>query len=304
MGKTRFKVIEKRYQIDVLEDLIFAHEKQVYFLIDLNIKPNKCFVLSGNLEKLGLPKFDEIDAFELLKFIDPNNLLAEVEGRHNFIDKIKHSFKTFEESLFLYIPIKNEQGLIWLYVSFRRMSDKNLVLGQVVRVYNETPPNIIHYQKTYQDSLTRLFSRETLKMHMDYLTDTKHAYLLYLDIDGFKRINDQYGHQAGDQFLVDVANFFIDQWEYNVLYYRLGGDEFAVYCYDHDETSVIERSKKLIDDIANLNDVAKSLDISVSIGIIKISEDNKNYHNLLNLSDKAMYESKERGKGHYTLYRT
>src|SRR5690606_34189261 len=150
--------------------------------------------------------------------------------------------------------------------------------------------------------LTRLFNRETLKMHMSYLQNTEGAYLMYLDIDRFKHINDQYGHQTGDQFLIDIANHFISKWEYNVLYYRLGGDEFAVYCYDHDDSTIIKRAQQLINEIENLNEIATKLNVSASIGIIKITNNNKDYHNLLNLGDKAMYESKGKGSGKFTIY--
>jgi len=290
------------YKVNLLDDLIFADKKQVYFLIDLNVLPNICHVISGDLAQIGLPKFETIEAKKLLEFVEPDNLLAEVEGKHTFIEKIRQNFLTFKEELFLYIPIKNNQSPLWLYIRLRRLSEKNLIIGQVVRVYEDTPISIIHYQKTYQDPLTRLFNRETLKMHMSYLQNTAGSYLMYLDIDGFKHINDLHGHQVGDKFLVEIAEHFISKWEYNVLYYRLGGDEFAVYCYDHDDTTIIKRAQQIINEIETLNDTAKSLKVSVSIGIIKITDWNKDYHNLLNLGDKAMYESKGKGKGKFTLY--
>lgn len=290
------------YKVNLLEDLIFVDKKQVYFLVDLNVLPNVCHIISGDVTQIGLPKFETLEARKLLDFVEPDNLLAEVEGKHTFIEKIRQDFLTFKEELFLYIPIKNNQTTLWLYIRLRRLSEKHLVIGQVVRVYEDTPVNIIHYQKTYQDHLTRLFNRETLKLHMDYLQNTEGSYLMYLDIDGFKDINDQHGHQAGDKFLVDIADHFISKWEYNVLYYRLGGDEFAMYCFDHDDTSIIQRAQQIINEIENLNDTAKSLKVSASIGIIKITDWNKDYHNLLNLGVKAMYESKGKGKGKFTLY--
>jgi GGDEF domain-containing protein len=199
------------YKVNLLEDLIFVDKKQVYFLVDLNVLPNVCHIISGDVTQIGLPKFETLEARKLLDFVEPDNLLAEVEGKHTFIEKIRQDFLTFKEELFLYIPIKNNQTTLWLYIRLRRLSEKHLVIGQVVRVYEDTPVNIIHYQKTYQDHLTRLFNRETLKLHMDYLQNTEGSYLMYLDIDGFKDINDQHGHQAGDKFLVDIADHFISK---------------------------------------------------------------------------------------------
>lgn len=302
MKKRLLERVESKFNLNILNDLIFVDDRQVYFVIDTHIKPNMCYLISGDLCKIGLPDFDEIEASKLLDFVEPDNLLAEVEGKHTFLQKIREKFTNLKDEICLYIPIKNNLKPIWLYVSLKRIEGQALVLGQVVRIYHETPVNIIHYQKTYQDSLTRLFSRETLKMHIDYLENTRGSYLFYLDIDEFKSINDKYGHQAGDQFLIDIANFFISRWEHNVLYYRLGGDEFAVYCYEHDDKSIIERANNLVKDIENLNNMTKELGISVSIGIVKITDENKDYHRLLNLGDKCMYESKQKGKGNVTLY--
>ncbi|WP_025725231.1 GGDEF domain-containing protein [Acholeplasma granularum] len=302
VNKELLKEIESRYKLDVLNDLIFADNRQVYFMFDLKQKPLMCQRIHGDLKILGISQINIIEARKLLDFIEPNNLLAEVEGKNNFIENIVNKFNTFDDELYLYVPIKKEASPLWLYVRLKRFQEQQIVLGQVVRVYNETPTNIIHYQKTYQDSLTRLFSRETLKMHMDYLKNTRNSYFMYLDIDGFKAINDKYGHQAGDKFLVDIANFFISKWEYNVLYYRLGGDEFAVYCYDHSEESIKMRAKQLVHDIENLNDITKELAISISVGIVKITDDVKDYHTLLNLGDEMMYQSKTKGKGNFTIY--
>ncbi|CDR30623.1 Diguanylate cyclase DosC [Acholeplasma oculi] len=293
--------LQEKYKLNMMKDILFADSRQVFFVCDLNELPKKCYIINGNLEQIGLPHFEEIEAKNLLNFVEPNNLLADVEGKYNFIESIKNQFNTFYDELFLYIPVKRNPEPLWLYVGLRRNKTYNLVLGHVFRVYESTPIDIIHYQKTYQDSLTRLFSRETLKKHMSYLSNTERSYFLYLDIDGFKRINDQYGHQAGDKFLVDIADFFIQNWEYNVLYYRLGGDEFAMYCYDHSEEDIINRAKKLIESIENLNEISKALGISVSIGIVKITPTNKDYHMLLNLGDDAMYKSKIKGIGNYTL---
>ena len=156
----------------------------------------------------------------------------------------------------MFIPIKRSTKPLWVYVGFKRkvINGHHFILGEVLRIVEDTPEEIVHYQKTYQDPLTKLFTRETLRKHISYIKNTKGKYLLYLDLDGFKQINDHLGHEVGDQFLVDIANKFISDWESNVLYYRLGGDEFCVYCLDHDNHSIKERAIQLISDIG-LRDV-------------------------------------------------
>lgn len=294
--------LEKKYQLNLFGDILFTSDRQVTFLIDKNESPLLCYIISGDVTKLALPKFDIIEVKKLLDYVEPDNLLAEVEGKHVFIDTIKEKFNAINDELFLYLPIKRTNNPLWLYTGFRRIRDGRFVVGQVLRVFEDTPKDIIHYQKTHQDSLTRLFTRDTFKLHMEYLDNYENSYIMYIDIDGFKRINDKYGHQRGDEFLVDISNHFISNWEYNVLYYRLGGDEFAVYCYDHNDEEVKKRAKQIIYDIENLNELAKELKISVSIGITKITSEIKDYHTLLNTSDDAMYQSKARGIGKYTFY--
>lgn len=298
------KWLEETYQIDFLSHFVFACDKQVTFVIDLHDKPLTCRVLSGNPQKINLPAQSTFLVSDLFNYVETDNLLAEVEGKNTFIEDMKLRFREFESELFLYIPIKRPQGALWLYVAFQRhqYGAHHFVFGRIVRVYESTPVEIIHYQKTYQDSLTKLFTRETLKMHMENIKDGANSYVMYLDIDRFKHINDRLGHQAGDQFLIDIANYFIGNWEYNVLYYRLGGDEFFVYCYDHTLAQIEARAQQLIHGIEHLNDVAKDLEISVSIGIVPITSDTKGYHRILNLGDQTMYQSKQRGKGHYTIY--
>ena len=147
-----------------------------------------------------------------------------------------------------------------------------------------------------------MFTRETLKLHLDNLKDTSNSYGLYIDIDGFKRINDIYGHDKGNQFLIDIANHFINHWEHHVIYYRLCGDEFFVYVYDHTEIEVRYRAQQIIDDIKSLDPSLKDLGVSASVGIVPINDITKQYHSLLNLGDHTMYTSKNKGKGNISFY--
>ncbi|MBM7453595.1 diguanylate cyclase (GGDEF)-like protein [Acholeplasma morum] len=305
IDKNKLEFIRDRYGIDFFEDMMFSDPSRVSFFVDLQQRPLMFHVVIGDITLIGLNKQDSYNEQEVLNQIEPDNLLAEVEGKNNFIEMIKFKFNTFIDELFLYIPIKSKDGQIWLNTTLKKyhLDDKAYVIANVIRVYRETPPEIVYYQKTYQDPMTKLFTRETLKMHMDNLTNIGNSYIMYLDIDGFKQINDQLGHQVGDQFLIDIANHFISKWEHNVLYYRLGGDEFFLYCYDHSEDEILSRAKQLIHDIENLNDIAKTLTISVSIGIVKITQNTHGYHRLLNIGDQTMYLSKNRGKGQITLHK-
>lgn len=298
-------ILKSKYGKDFYHDLLLFRDDHITFFIDFSDGKALMHITSGDVSSLGLVKKDIYSFDEFMSFIEPNNLLAEIEGRHTFLDDIKRKVLAIKKELYLYIPIKRAQNPLWLSINLDKMPiDENhfIIFGRVYRIHEETPTEIIHYQKTYQDPLTRLFTRETLKFHLDNLKDTTNSYGLYIDIDGFKKINDIYGHDKGDQFLIDIANHFINHWEHNVIYYRLGGDEFFVYVYDHTEDQVLSRSHKIIRDIESLDPSIKILNVSASIGIVPINEITKQYHILLNLGDHTMYTSKNKGKGNVTIY--
>jgi len=132
----------------------------------------------------------------------------------------------------------------------------------------------------------------------------KYVALLYLDLDGFKPINDLYGHVAGDMVLKTAAK----RWQASVremdTVVRLGGDEFAVILGELDSPSVsVAVAKKLIESLAveiPLQNGNTCL-VGTSIGIAIYPTNATEMDSLLLAADDAMYESKSRGKNTYTL---
>lgn len=298
--------LKTKYGIDFNPNTILDLTIKVTFYFDL-YDPNRLVsIISGNMKEVGLPDLKSFEINQLTSYVETDNKLAEVEGKNNFIETLKKKIKRMDKELFLYIPIKQPGKPIWLFISFHVISEikdtHKLVLGKVIRVLEDTPDEIIYYQKTHQDALTRLFTRETLKKHISYLKTIENSFGLYIDIDDFKKINDHYGHDHGDQFIIKVADHFISQWEHNVLYYRLGGDEFFIYVKDHTLDQVCHRAKKIINDIENLTTEGKKVGVSCSVGIVKMTEDLRDYNLLLDLSDQTMYRAKKNGKGQISIY--
>ena len=298
--------LKTKYGIDFYPDKILDLTSKVTFYFDLFDYSGKVSIISGDMKEIGLPNLEIFSINQLTSYVETKNKLAEVEGKNNFIETLKKKIKKIDKELFLYIPVRQENKPLWLYISFHVISEikntQKLILGKVIRVLHDTPDEIIYYQKTHQDALTRLFTRETLKKHISYLRTTENSYGLYIDIDDFKKINDYYGHDQGDAFIIKVADHFISEWEHNVLYYRLGGDEFFVYAKDHTLDQVCNRAKKLIHDIENLTEEGKMIGVSCSIGIVKMTEDLRDYNLLLDLSDQTMYKAKKNGKGQISIY--
>ena len=143
------------------------------------------------------------------------------------------------------------------------------------------------------DSLTGLPNRHYfMKKLSEALQDKESVALMFIDLDGFKRVNDTFGHEAGDHLLKEVAaqlNRFVKD---STFASRLGGDEFIVIVEEMDKKELM----KLAADILRVLQLkVDDLAISASIGIA-ISAQGDSLTSLLKRADSAMYQVKQTGK--------
>jgi diguanylate cyclase (GGDEF)-like protein/PAS domain S-box-containing protein len=127
--------------------------------------------------------------------------------------------------------------------------------------------------------------------------------VLFLDIDRFKLINDQLGHAAGDQVLVQLARAITIVLRPGDTLARLGGDEFVVICEELSGAADAIPVAKRIDDVArSVELVDRDIEVRVSIGIAVATEPDVSPVALLADADAALYTSKERGRAGYALF--
>ncbi len=128
--------------------------------------------------------------------------------------------------------------------------------------------------------------------------------LCYLDLDGFKPVNDQFGHAAGDQLLVIVTDRIKQILRSEDTLARLGGDEFAMLLGDLEDDEgievVLDRVLKSVCEPIIID--GNSVSVSVSIGYTIYPEDNGDQDKLLLHADQSMYMSKTSGKNCYHKY--
>ncbi len=122
--------------------------------------------------------------------------------------------------------------------------------------------------------------------------------LCFLDIDDFKRINDQFGHPAGDRVLSQVANRLRQGGES----FRLGGDEFAVLLAGMDENVAFATADSILQRIAE-TELGKAGAITVSAGVATFPQHGRERDSLIRLADGALYWAKEHGKNQVRLAR-
>ena len=155
--------------------------------------------------------------------------------------------------------------------------------------------------KASHDELTGAYNRAGFDLLLSSL-DQASTYLLMLDVDNFKAINDTYGHETGDKVLKKLVQVLKKNFRSDDYICRLGGDEFVVFMVHSDETQrkLIKRKLEQIDqELSYAEDGLPP--VSVSVGIVHGSQANDTAA-LLSKGDEAMYKSKKQGKHTFTFY--
>ncbi|UQU64347.1 GGDEF domain-containing protein [Couchioplanes caeruleus] len=160
-------------------------------------------------------------------------------------------------------------------------------------------------QLAYQarcDPLTGLANRSVLGDRLARAVPAPDApvAVLYLDLDGFKEINDRYGHAAGDAVLRTVAGRLSQAVREQDLVARLGGDEFVLLCPGVTAEEAARLAERLISDVAwPVPFEGRYLTVGASIGVA--TRMSRADEGLLRIADAAMYEAKRLGRGRYVL---
>jgi diguanylate cyclase (GGDEF)-like protein len=153
-------------------------------------------------------------------------------------------------------------------------------------------------QLAHQDSLIDLPNRRGFMRALERLIDRVKRYdekaaMLFVDLDGLKAINDTFGHQAGDQALIQVARLLSGGSRKSDLVARLGGDEFGILLGHADEDSAHETATRLVDLIAGCEFMhgGDALPLSVAIGVGMI-EGGDTPEMVMARADEEMYRRK------------
>jgi diguanylate cyclase (GGDEF)-like protein/PAS domain S-box-containing protein len=150
------------------------------------------------------------------------------------------------------------------------------------------------------DPLTQLFNRKALEHKIINYMDTKTPFaIILLDLDGFKQINDVYGHDAGDEILIHISGQIKRSVRRDDLTCRWGGDEFVLLLKNIEEKDLRELAKKLITRIKKshyLKKYDKNVSVGASMGAAFFPEDEVNMQSIIHLADQAMYAVKRQSK--------
>lgn len=206
-------------------------------------------------------------------------------------------------SIYVQNVIKNEKLLI-------KEKNMNLILEEKI---NERTKELILKNKELEyisnhDSITKVYNGRYFKNTLDDMINSENSSnkitVLYIDFDRFKSINDTYGHDVGDEVLIEISKrLAITNNKDNILA-RLGGDEFVLMIsgnYSKDEIENI-----VIDMINCCNEPiyigTYEFRVTISVGVTTFPEDGDTRNILIKNADIAMYNSKSKGYNKYSFF--
>lgn len=177
-------------------------------------------------------------------------------------------------------------GRIWV---FEDVTEQRKVAGQLMRLAERDPLTNIYNRRRFHEELERMLA--------DGCRHGEEIGLLSIDLDGFKPVNDNFGHQAGDRVLIGLAAAVVAVVRRNEMFFRMGGDEFAILVPSGTEVELAELARRVCTCIAALrfDCGTESVGVTASIGIAISSGCGNDGESLIGAADRAMYVAKSRG---------
>ncbi len=273
---------------------------------------------NGNILRVN-DAFTEITGYERFEVIGKNpRVLKSMKHSEEFYKEMWRQLHTYGKwSGEIYNRRKN--GEVYLErLSITAIKDeKGVATHYIAQFLDITDFKKAQEEAEHQadhDFLTGLMNRKSLtqRLNEEFVKarrhDFTHAYL-FIDLDGFKSVNDSYGHDTGDKLLVEVASRIKSVLRQEDLVARMSGDEFAVMALnlDQEEGNAARDLKniatKLLGELSRvfiLNE--HKLNISASIGIKIFPDHERNIQEVIVHADAAMYQAKHRGRNRFVFF--
>ncbi len=295
------------------------HGKNVLIIDDSKLQLNN---IKNVLKKMNLNVTTAIsgkEAFEILTTSDKDYSLVITDYHMHDMDGLELTFKIREiygkdELVILVMTLDDDTEVI---NEFLKLGANDFIFkgssktGLVTKV-NANLDIVDLFSKikdmANKDYLTGAFNRRFFFENGEILLNkatrkNENIALAMLDLDKFKKINDKYGHDVGDQVLCSFTNIFKKQIRKSDLMCRMGGEEFAVLLEDislEDTNLFFEKIRKITEEIRiPLED--KDLSFTVSIGVVYGKADSMCFDDIIKMADEALYVSKENGRNQITL---
>ncbi len=260
------------------------------------------------------PEFDKKTGFRThsILCVPLKNIVGETIGAIQVLNKMSGPFEKDDESLLTALAAQASIAIENADLN-KKLNELNLVLESKVRertaeitLANErlTALNKELEEITITDGLTQIYNRQFFMLRIRQEVKRAHRYgthvsLLMLDIDYFKKVNDTYGHQAGDAVLAGVTGLIKSVLRETDLFARYGGEEFCLIAMamDIDEALLLAARMRALVEKAEFPHGIDRIKVTVSIGVCMWSPDiRENADELIRRADVALYRAKDLGR--------
>jgi len=194
-------------------------------------------------------------------------------------------------------PIRDkQQRIVGAVLVFQDVTEARRLARQVAHQANHDPLTGLVNRREFEKRLERALA--SAKLH-----DAQHA-LCFLDLDGFKSINDSAGHSAGDELLKQIASVLSRFGRSRDTLARIGGDEFCLLVENCPVDKALKIARRIVDAIGNSRFVwnNRGFYVSGSIGLISINQGSESVRQILTEADVACYRAKDLGRNRVYLH--
>lgn len=291
---------------------------QVEFSTDLLKNPylefslNDFFVADWWLIEFNIPPELRHPQFDNIIMVEVQTGSKEPLGEHNFrLKKVELVGQRLATEQWYLLIMMAWLGIFVIFLGYRIATLTNQVRSQKKREAELLEINSLLdlrgkqlEEKSKTDSLTGAFNREGIEEAIriglwEWRSQKKPLSLILMDIDYFKKINDQYGHSVGDHVLATLSNIVKQYIRSNDLFARWGGEEFVLVCRD----TKIEQASLIADKMREL--IASfafngNIQVTASFGVATLNA-HETLEQLFSNADKALYEAKHQGRNRVVI---
>ncbi|MCJ8314051.1 MAG: GGDEF domain-containing protein [Pseudomonadales bacterium] len=262
-------------------------------LIDVNtpilIEPKEWQVFHWWLDQYNIPRKNSYTDFSNVVVIGLTLSGSLKDGEHTMqFKKIEMVKNTISEKHWFVFVVS-----LWLLLIFLLMS------WNLIKVLKQSK---LHQEEAMTDDLTGLKNRKGMTEYLKSIlkkNKTVNLSMILFDLDFFKKINDNYGHDAGDQVLINISNLIKNTIRNSDCFCRWGGEEFAILC----PSMPIEKARELAYDLCDLvssfdiTDLSNTINVTASFGISNADIDKYSLlDELFEQSDNALFRAKNTGR--------
>lgn len=290
------QLYENIYELDITHNRASGENAEHYFE-SLGIPAHTPY--SEALKKIAQKQIKEEHRQDYLDTFSPENVL---KVYNNGIDRLVYDF--------LFTP-DNGISFYWMRIMgsiFFWDGDESvrmITYRQNIHAQKEQEEEL--FDQMQRDALTGLYNKSATQEHIREMLrkDPSRMYAFFIaDIDNFKSVNDGLGHAMGDFVLSAFARTFRAQFRDMDIVGRIGGDEFVVFLPVPGQEWVENKARNVVSCLQqNCINESGACQISSSIGIAFFPEDGTDFETLYRNADKALYETKRRGKNGFTRFR-